>query len=59
MALDEAKAFIDAVERLAFSMPAPNSYTPQFMLLCVEARRLLNKHQAALTEKKPRAMAGL
>jgi len=35
------KAWIDAVEKLAFSMPAPNVYTPQFVQLCVEARSAL------------------
>jgi hypothetical protein len=33
--------FIDAIEKLAFSMPAPNAYTPQFVMLCIEARRRL------------------
>lgn len=37
----ELKAFIDAVERLAFDMKPPNPYTPQFVQLCVEARTRL------------------
>jgi hypothetical protein len=31
--------FIDAIEKLAFSMRAPNAYTPQLVMLCIEARR--------------------
>lgn len=42
---EDSKAFIDAVEKLAFDMPAPNPYTPQFVMLCVEARRLLNQER--------------
>jgi len=34
--------FIDAVDRLAFKMPAPNIYTPQFMEHCVSARSVIN-----------------
>jgi hypothetical protein len=33
--------FIDAIEKLAFSMRAPNAYTPQLVMLCIEARRRL------------------
>ena len=33
--------FIDAVRRLAFEMPPPNTYTPRFVQLCIEARAAL------------------
>jgi len=33
--------FVNAVERLAWSMPAPNVYTPQLMQLCIGMRSLI------------------
>lgn len=33
--------FVQAVERLAFEMPAPNEYTPRFVQLCVTAQQLI------------------
>src|SRR3990167_11532646 len=39
------KRFIDAVEKLAFEIPAPNLYTPQFVQMCISAR--LSATQAA------------
>jgi len=44
------KYFIDAVENLAFKMPAPNKYTPQFAMYCVDARAMLNAAKAAIAE---------
>src|SRR5688500_14056825 len=35
------KNFIGSVERIAFSMKAPNEHTPQFVSLCQEARTIL------------------
>jgi hypothetical protein len=35
----ELLAFAEAVERLAFEMPAPNAFTPRFVQMCIEARR--------------------
>lgn len=34
------RKFADAVEALAFKMPPPNKWTPQFVQLAIEARRL-------------------
>jgi BMFP domain-containing protein YqiC len=35
------KCFADAVEKLAFSMPAPNPYTPKFVQLAIEAMQAI------------------
>jgi hypothetical protein len=35
------KRFADAVEKLAFSMPAPNPYTPKFVQLAIEAMQAI------------------
>ena len=37
-----AKSFTDAVMKLAFSMPAPNVFTPQFVQLCINAQTMLS-----------------
>jgi hypothetical protein len=40
-ALREAlKAFTKQVNKIAWEMPPPNSYTPQFLMLCGEAERI-------------------
>jgi heme exporter protein D len=44
----QAKAFIDAVRKVAWSMPAPNAYAAELMSLCTEAEQAMTKHQAQL-----------
>lgn len=37
------KAFAEAVEKLAWEMPAPNPYTPRLIDMCILARFEINK----------------
>ena len=45
-ALGCISALADAIEKLAFSMPAPNAFTPQFVMLAVHAKRLAHDPMA-------------
>lgn len=50
---DTLREFIDAVERVAFEMPAPNAYTPRLMMMCIAARNMSmenNNQRATSTE---------
>lgn len=47
----DLKALADAMEKLAFEMPAPNEFTPRFVQLAVAARSLA-LHQAARPEER-------
>ena len=47
------------VERLAFDMPAPNEYTPQFVQLCQEARAFLSHPQPTPEEVREALEASL
>ena len=37
---EQLKAFEDAVEKIAFQMPAPNEFTPQLIHLVVHSRHV-------------------
>jgi hypothetical protein len=45
--VEAMKSFTNAVEKLAFSMPAPNDYTPKFIQLVVQAQSVIASHQSA------------
>lgn len=44
MSVEDAKAFIEAVKKLAFEMPPPNEYTPRFIELCAWAEYKVYQH---------------
>jgi hypothetical protein len=46
---DTLRGFIEAVEKLAFEMPAPNPYTPRLLQMCITARFMIveNNNQRA------------
>lgn len=44
-------AFISAVEKLAFEMPAPNPYTPRLVQMCQEATRLAAQREYVQREE--------
>lgn len=48
--IDAMLAFVEAVRRLAFEMPAPNEYTPRFVLMCIAADARLRRARFDLTE---------
>lgn len=48
-ALEQIKGVSDTLERLAFSMPAPNEFTPQFVMLAHGLRRIGNEVRFALS----------
>lgn len=44
--IQDLKDFAEAVEALAFKMPAPNDWTPQFVQLAQAAKRLAAQAEA-------------
>ena len=48
---EDAKAFIEAIKKLAFEMPPPNAYTPRFVEMCIWAERKLHEHQTQTAAK--------
>ncbi len=52
----DMERFIDAVESLAFSIPAPNPWTPQLVGLAAQARTMLYE-LAAMPHEPPNEAA--
>jgi hypothetical protein len=42
--------YIDALERIAFNLPAPNSHTPMIVQTCIELRNVLRQHASPKRE---------
>ena len=53
-AINDLLLVADAIEDLAFKMPSPNDYTPQFVMIANTARRL-----AAESDNERRERLGL
>jgi len=43
--ISDMKNFAEAVKSLAFKMPPPNEFTPQFVMLAQAAERIAQEHE--------------
>jgi hypothetical protein len=50
------RQFVDAVEQLAFEMPAPNGYTPRFVQICAGMQASLAAHPAPAADAEVEAL---
>ena len=51
--IDEMTMFVERIERLACDMPAPNSYTPKIVGLCIAARHAIRVARIAAPKTPP------
>lgn len=51
------KMLADEVQSLAFQMPAPNEFTPQFVMLAQFARDVAIRAEMAKVEQAPEGLA--